>query len=76
MKQLIKFLLVILDAHVYLNGQRVCYDSIEIEWTEPLTAEEVVQISTAWIMSKNFLTSRLTGLVHCGESALTVEPVD
>ena len=51
-------------------------DNIVLGWEEDVNQNEVLELSQKWITSKNFLTSRMIGLTHVGESSLTIEPVD
>jgi len=51
-------------------------DNIILDWEEELDQEEILDLSQKWITSKNFLTSRMVGLMHVGESSLTIEPID
>jgi hypothetical protein len=51
-------------------------DNIVLDWEEDLNQDEVLELSQKWITSKNFLTSRMVGLTHVGESSLTIEPID
>ena len=51
-------------------------DNIVLDWEEDLNQDQVLELSQKWITSKNFLTSRMVGLTHVGESSLTIEPID
>ena len=51
-------------------------DNVVLGWEEDLNQEQVLELSQKWITSKNFLTSRMVGLTHVGESSLTIEPID
>ena len=51
-------------------------DNIILDWEEDLNQDQVIELSQKWITSQNFLTSRMVGLTHVGESSLTIEPVD
>lgn len=51
-------------------------DNIILDWEQEVSQDEVLDLSQKWITSKNFLTSRMIGLNHVGESSLTIEPVD
>ena len=51
-------------------------DNVILDWQEEMNQEQVLELSQKWITSKNFLTSRMVGLSHVGESSLTIEPVD
>jgi hypothetical protein len=51
-------------------------DNVILDWEEDLEQEEILELSQKWITSRNFLTSRMIGLTHVGESSLTIEPVD
>lgn len=51
-------------------------DNVVLDWEEDLNQEQVLELSQKWITSKNFLTSRMVGLTHVGESSLTIEPID
>jgi len=68
----VKFTLTMDD--VVVNNQRL--DNIILDWEEEVNQEQVMELSQKWITSKNFLTSRMVGLTHVGESSLTIEPVD
>jgi len=68
----VKFTLTMDD--VVINNQRL--DNIILDWEEEVNQEQVMELSQKWITSKNFLTSRMVGLTHVGESSLTIEPVD
>lgn len=59
---------------VVLDNQRL--DNIILDWEEELNQDQVIELSQKWITSQNFLTSRMVGLTHVGESSLTIEPVD
>ena len=59
---------------VTINEQRV--DNITLDWEEDLNQDQVIELSQRWIMSQNFLTSRMVGLSRVGESSLTIEPVE
>jgi hypothetical protein len=59
---------------VIVNNQRL--DNIILDWEEEVNQDQVLELSQKWITSKNFLTSRMIGLTHVGESSLTIEPVD
>ncbi len=68
----VKFTLTMDDVTV--NEQHL--DNIILDWEEEINQDEVLELSQKWITSKNFLTSRMVGLTHVGESSLTIEPVD
>jgi hypothetical protein len=68
----VKFTLTMDD--VIVNDQRL--DNIILDWEEEVNQEQVLELSQKWITSKNFLTTRMVGLTHVGESSLTIEPVD
>lgn len=51
-------------------------DNIILDWVEEMNQDQVLELSQKWMTSKNFLTSRMVGLNHVGESSLTIEPVD
>jgi len=59
---------------VVVNDQRL--DNIILDWEEEVNQEQVLELSQKWITSRNFLTTRMIGLSHVGESSLTIEPVD
>ena len=59
---------------VIVENQRL--DNIVLDWEEEVNQEQVIELSQKWITSKNFLTSRMVGLTHVGESSLTIEPVE
>lgn len=59
---------------VVVENQRL--DNIVLDWEEEVNQEQVIELSQKWITSKNFLTSRMVGLTHVGESSLTIEPVE
>lgn len=68
----VRFTLIMDD--VTIDDQRL--DNIILDWEEEVSQDEVLELSQKWITSKNFLTSRMIGLSHVGESSLTIEPVD
>ena len=68
----VKFTLTMDD--VIVDNQHL--DNVILDWEEDLNQEEILELSQRWITSKNFLTSRMVGLTHVGESSLTIEPVD
>ncbi|UCD17266.1 MAG: hypothetical protein JSV44_12585 [Candidatus Zixiibacteriota bacterium] len=68
----VKFTLTMDDATV--NGRMI--DTIVLDWISELDYSEVLNISHDWISSQNFLTQRMTGLSHVGESSLTIEPLE
>ena len=68
----VKFTLTMDD--VVVNNQRL--DNIILDWEEEVNQDQVMELSQKWITSKNFLTSRMIGLTHVGESSLTIEPMD
>lgn len=68
----VKFTLTMDD--VVVDNQHL--DNIILGWEEELNQDQVLELSQKWITSKNFLTSRMIGLSHVGESSLTIEPVD
>ncbi len=68
----VKFTLTMDD--VIVDNQHL--DNIILGWEEDLNQDQVLELSQKWITSKNFLTSRMIGLSHVGESSLTIEPVD
>ncbi len=51
-------------------------DNVILDWEDDMDQGEILELSQKWITSKNFLTSRMIGLTHVGESSLTIEPVD
>jgi hypothetical protein len=59
---------------IIINEKRL--DNIVLDWEDDVDQEEVLELSQKWITSKNFLTSRMIGLSHVGESSLTIEPID
>lgn len=59
---------------VVIHDRRL--DNIILDWEEELNQDQVIELSQKWITSQNFLTSRMVGLTHVGESSLTIEPVD
>jgi hypothetical protein len=59
---------------VVIDDRRL--DNIILDWEEDLNQDQVIELSQKWITSQNFLTSRMVGLTHVGESSLTIEPVD
>lgn len=59
---------------VVINDRRL--DNIVLDWEEELNQDQVIELSQKWITSQNFLTSRMVGLTHVGESSLTIEPVE
>jgi hypothetical protein len=52
------------------------FDSIILDWVSDVEHNDVLAISHNWIASQNFLTQRMTGLTHVGESSLTIEPLE
>jgi len=50
--------------------------SLTIDWQDEASRETVMGFSQKWITTRNFLTSRMTGLEEVGESSLTIEPVE
>ena len=69
---LVKFVLTMEDLK--LEDQTI--DSLEFNWTGDLSQDEILQISRKWITTQNFLTERMVGLNHVGESSLTIEPME
>ncbi len=59
---------------VIVDGRDI--DTIVLDWISDLEYDEVLSISHKWITSQNFLTQRMTGLTHVGESSLTIEPLE
>lgn len=59
---------------VIVDDQRL--DNVVLDWEEELNQDQVIELSQKWITSQNFLTSRMVGLTHVGESSLTIEPVE
>jgi hypothetical protein len=59
---------------VVVDDQRL--DNVVLDWEEDLNQDQVIELSQKWITSQNFLTSRMVGLTHVGESSLTIEPVE
>lgn len=59
---------------VTVKGQDI--DSIILDWESDVEYNEVLAISHNWITSQNFLTQRMSGLTHVGESSLTIEPLE
>jgi len=51
-------------------------DNVILDWEDDMDQTDILELSQKWITSKNFLTSRMIGLTHVGESSLTIEPVD
>lgn len=68
----VRFTLMMDD--VVIDDRRL--DNIILDWEEDLNQDQVIELSQKWITSQNFLTSRMIGLTHVGESSLTIEPVD
>jgi hypothetical protein len=68
----VKFTLAMDD--VIINEKHL--DNIVLDWEEEINQEQVLELSQQWITSRNFLTSRMVGLSHVGESSLTIEPVE
>ena len=52
------------------------FDSIILDWVSDVEHNDVLAISHNWIASQNFLTQRMVGLTHVGESSLTIEPLE
>ncbi len=72
MRMSCKFKLAMSDAVV--DGKY--FDLLTFEWEEEKTAEEVLAMSSAWIETRNFLTTRMNGLQKVGSSSFTIEPLD
>ena len=68
----VKFTLTMDD--IVINDQHL--DNIVLDWEDDINQDDVLELSQKWITSKNFLTSRMLGLSHVGESSLTIEPID
>jgi hypothetical protein len=51
-------------------------DQIEIIWISNVDQDEIMDLSSRWITTQNFLTHRMVGLNRVGESALTIEPLE
>jgi hypothetical protein len=51
-------------------------DSIILDWESDVDYNEVLAISHNSMSSQNFLTQRMSGLTHVGESSLTIEPLE
>ncbi|EQB62994.1 MAG: hypothetical protein RBG1_1C00001G0573 [candidate division Zixibacteria bacterium RBG-1] len=51
-------------------------DHLIFDWEEEATPEEVLRMSEKWITTRNFLTTRMSGLKKVGESSFTIEPVE
>jgi hypothetical protein len=51
-------------------------DQITIIWPEELTAQEVIDISIRWMVTKYFLVNRMDGLQKVKESTLTIQPIN
>lgn len=68
----VKFTLTMDD--VVINDRRL--DTITMDWQEDVDQDRVLEVSHKWITSRNFLTSRMEGLTHVGESSLTIEPLE
>jgi hypothetical protein len=52
------------------------YDQVVLDWESDMEQTALLELSHLWITSKNFLTQRMTGLTHVGESSLTIEPLE
>ena len=67
-----KFTLTMED--LVIEGNKV--DNMIIDWIEDVSQQQVMEMSNEWITSKNFLTTRMSGLTKVGESSLTIEPAE
>ena len=54
----------------------VVFQEIRIVWEGDISSSELLQQSTKWITSRNFLTDRMEDLDEVGESSLTIEPIE
>jgi len=68
----VKFVLTMDD--VELEGKKI--DQVILDWETDIDQEEILELSHKWITSKNFLTTRMEGLMRVGESSLMIEPLE
>lgn len=68
----VKFVLTMDD--VELEGKKI--DQVILDWETEIDQEEILELSHKWITSKNFLTTRMEGLMRVGESSLMIEPLE
>jgi len=68
----VKFVLTMDDLVV--NDKTI--DQVVVDWEADVAQDEVVELAGRWITTKNFLSTRMTGLTRVGESSLVVEPLD
>ncbi len=68
----VKFVLTMDD--VVVNDKTI--DQVVLDWQSDVDQDEILELSHRWITSRNFLTTRMTGLTRVGESSLTIEPLD
>ena len=50
-------------------------DQIIIQWPEELTADELLDVSLRWMMTKYFLINRMDGLQKVKDSSLSIQPI-
>jgi hypothetical protein len=58
------------------NQEEENIDRLIISWISNISEKEVLNMSSRWIGTKDFLTQRMTDLKKVGESSLTIEPVE
>jgi hypothetical protein len=58
------------------NQEEENIDRLIISWISDISEKEVLNMSSRWIGTKDFLTQRMTDLKKVGESSLTIEPVE
>lgn len=68
----VKFVLTMDD--VVLNDKTI--DQVILDWVSDVDQQEIMEVSTRWITTQNFLTRRMVGLSRVGESSLTIEPLE
>lgn len=68
----VKFVLTMDD--VVLHDQTI--DQVILDWVSDVDQQEIMEVSTRWITTQNFLTRRMVGLSRVGESSLTIEPLE
>ena len=56
-----------------VNGKLI--DQIIIQWPEELTADELLDVSLRWMMTKYFLINRMDGLQKVKDSSLSIQPI-
>ena len=59
--------------NVVVNDKLI--DQIIIQWPEELTADELLDVSLRWMMTKYFLINRMDGLQKVKDSSLSIQPI-